>query len=91
MAAVPAFADPSVSSKRAEAQQVMAQLGQLSNSLERARSQYDVATNQLAKIQHDLKVNRHELTVAKHNLKSSQKVIAHMCLPEHEGGPYHTS
>lgn len=54
----------------------MAQLGQLSNSLERARSQYDVATNQLAKIQHDLKVNRHELIVAKHNLKSSQKVIA---------------
>ena len=54
----------------------MAQLGQLSNSLERARSQYDVATNQLAKIQRDLKVNRHELNVAKHNLKSSQKVIA---------------
>jgi peptidoglycan DL-endopeptidase CwlO len=76
LAAVPAFADPSVSSKRAEAQQVMAQLGHLSNSLERARSQYEASNRQLAKIQHDLKVNRHELTVAKHNLKSSQKVIA---------------
>ena len=33
LAAVPAFADPSISSKRAQAQQVMAQLGQLSDSL----------------------------------------------------------
>jgi peptidoglycan DL-endopeptidase CwlO len=65
-----------VSSKRAQAQQVMGQLAQLSNSLERARSQYIASTQQLAKIQHDLKVNRHELKVAKRNLKSSQKVIA---------------
>jgi cell wall-associated NlpC family hydrolase len=65
-----------VSSKRAQAQQVMGQLAQLSNSLERARSQYDASTQQLAKIQNDLRVNGHELTVAKHNLKASQRVIA---------------
>jgi cell wall-associated NlpC family hydrolase len=76
LAAVPAFADPSVSSKRAQAQQVMGQLAQLSNSLEVARSKYIASTQQLAKIQHDQKVNRHELKVAKRNLKSSQKVIA---------------
>jgi len=76
LAAVPAFADPSVSSKRAQAQQVMGQLQQLSDSLERARSQYAASTEQLAKIQHDLKENHSELRIAKRNLKLSQKRIA---------------
>ncbi|MDX6451548.1 MAG: peptidoglycan DL-endopeptidase CwlO [Gaiellaceae bacterium] len=76
MAAVPAFADPSVTSKRAQAQQVMGQLAHLSDSLERARSQYYASTQQLAKIQNDLRVNTHELKLAKHNLKASQRVIA---------------
>jgi cell wall-associated NlpC family hydrolase len=76
LAAVPAFADPSVTSKRAQAQQVIGQLQHLSDSLERARSQYYASTQQLAKIQHDLRVNSHELTLAKHNLKQSQRVIA---------------
>src|SRR4051794_7295903 len=75
-AAVPAFADPSISSKRAQAQQVLGQLQQLSDSLERARSQYDASTQQLAKIQRDLRENRHELRIAKHNLKRSQRVIS---------------
>jgi len=76
LAAVPAFADPSISSKRAEAQQVMGQLAQLSDSLERARSQYDVANGRLATIQRDLRENRRELRLAKHNLKASQRAIA---------------
>jgi cell wall-associated NlpC family hydrolase len=49
---------------------------QLSDSLERARSQYDAATAQLASIQRDLKENRRELRVAKHNLKASQRAIS---------------
>jgi cell wall-associated NlpC family hydrolase len=65
-----------VTSKRAQAQQVMGQLRGLSDSLEKARSQYDASTQQLAKIQHDLRVNSHELKLAKHNLKQSQRVIA---------------
>jgi cell wall-associated NlpC family hydrolase len=65
-----------VTSKRAQAQQVMGQLAHLSDSLERARSQYDASTQQLAKIQNDLRVNGHELKLAKHNLKASQRVIA---------------
>jgi peptidoglycan DL-endopeptidase CwlO len=76
LAAVPAFGDPSVSSKQAQAQQVMGQLQHLSDSLERARSQYYASTQQLAKIQNDLRVNKHELTLAKHNLKRSERVIA---------------
>ena len=54
----------------------MGHLQQLSDSLERARSQYDVATLQLAKIQRELKQNRHELHIAKSNLRMSQKRIA---------------
>ncbi|HEX7700782.1 MAG TPA: hypothetical protein VF403_08675, partial [Kofleriaceae bacterium] len=54
----------------------MGQLMQLSDSLERARSQYNAATSQLAKIQRDLRENRHELHVAKHNLRNSQRTIA---------------
>jgi peptidoglycan DL-endopeptidase CwlO len=76
LAAVPAIADPSISSKRAQAQQAMAQLGQLSDSLERARSQYDAADARLAQIQRDLRENRRELRVAKHNLKVGQRTIA---------------
>jgi peptidoglycan DL-endopeptidase CwlO len=76
LAAVPAFADPSISSKRAQAQQVMGQLGQLSDSLERARSQYDAADAKLAQIQRDLRENRRELRVAKQNLKVGQRTIA---------------
>jgi peptidoglycan DL-endopeptidase CwlO len=76
LAAVPAVADPSISSKRAQAQQAMAQLTQLSDQLEQARSQYDAATAQLARIQRDLRENRRELRIAKHNLKSSQRTIA---------------
>ena len=54
----------------------MGQLMQLSDSLERARAQYNTATAQLAQIQHDLRENRHELRVAKSNLHESQRTIA---------------
>ena len=43
----------------------MGQLQQLSDSLERARAQYDSANAQLAQIQRELRENRHELTVGK--------------------------
>ena len=54
----------------------MSQLQQLSDSLERARAQYDASTRQLARIQRAVRENRHELGLAKHNLRRSQAVIA---------------
>ena len=54
----------------------MSQLAQLSDSLERARSQYDAASAQLAQIQRDVRENRRELRLAKHNLKVGQRTIA---------------
>ncbi len=53
----------------------MGQLQTLSDQLERARSQYDSATEQLAKIQASIRENRYELRVAKHNLKVGQRTI----------------
>jgi cell wall-associated NlpC family hydrolase len=54
----------------------MGQLQQLSDSLEKARSQYDAASAQLAQIQRDLRENRYELRVARSNLHESQVAIA---------------
>ena len=54
----------------------MGQLGQLSDSLERARSQYDVADAKLSQIQRDVRENRRELRIAQHNLKVGQRTIA---------------
>jgi cell wall-associated NlpC family hydrolase len=54
----------------------MGQLQQLSDSLERARSQYDAASARLGRIQRDLRENRRELRIAKHNLRASQRTIA---------------
>ena len=72
LAAVPAVANPSIESKRAQAEAVQGQLLQLSDSLERARAQYDASSAKLAHIQRDLKQNRHEYKVAKHNLRIGQ-------------------
>ncbi|HUK96144.1 MAG TPA: NlpC/P60 family protein [Gaiellaceae bacterium] len=69
------MADPSIGSKRAEAQAVMGQLQSLSDSLERARSQYDAANLQLAQTKRNLRENAYELHVARGNLKASQRVI----------------
>ena len=54
----------------------MVRLQQLSDSLERARSQYEASTAQLGRIERDLRENKRELRVAKHNLKVSQRTIA---------------
>ena len=54
----------------------MGQLRGLSDSLERARSEYDASTAQLQRIQRDLKENKHELRVARHNLRRSQHAIS---------------
>jgi cell wall-associated NlpC family hydrolase len=74
--AVPALADPSLSSKRAEAQQVYAQLQQLDASLEQTVQQYDLAKVRYARIERDLRTNRFELRVAKRNLRVGERRIA---------------
>src|SRR5207247_8690389 len=49
LAAVPAFADPTVASKQAEAQSVLGQVQKLDSSLERAVEAYNLANVELAR------------------------------------------
>jgi peptidoglycan DL-endopeptidase CwlO len=76
LAAVPALADPTVASKRAEAQSVLGQIQQLDSSLERAVEAYNLANVQLARIKHDLSSNAHALVVAKKSLKHAQTQLS---------------
>src|SRR5581483_6194143 len=79
VAAVPALATPPSSrlaAKRAEAQQVLAQVDGLNRSLNRADELLNLANLRLAEVKRDIAENRHELRVAKHNLARSRRTIA---------------
>ncbi len=76
LVAAPALADPSVSSKQAEAQQVLGQIQQLDSSLEKAVEAYDLANVRLQKIRRDLRDNARELSVAQSSLKHAQKALS---------------
>jgi cell wall-associated NlpC family hydrolase len=71
-----ATADPSISAKQAEAQQVMLQIQQLDSSLERARNSYDSANVELHAIEHSLVINRIGLHVARTNLVIAQRNLS---------------
>ncbi len=76
LAAVPAAADPTVASKRAEAQSVLGQIQQLDSSLERAVEAYNLANIKLTRIKHDLSSNADALVVAKKSLKRAQRQLS---------------
>lgn len=76
LAAVPAIADPSVQSKRDEAQVVMTQIQALDSRVGRAIETYNLANVRLRKIQSDLRQNAVELKLAQGNLKTGQTHIA---------------
>jgi peptidoglycan DL-endopeptidase CwlO len=76
LAAVPASADPTVASKRAEAQSVLGQIQQLDSSLERAIEAYNLANVKLTRIKHDLSSNTDALVVAKKSLKRAQRQLS---------------
>jgi cell wall-associated NlpC family hydrolase len=76
-AAGTATGDPSVSAKRAQAQQVLGQIQQLDASMQRAKSAYDSATTKLGAIEHNLAINKVGLRAARANLGRSQVALAH--------------
>ncbi len=67
---------PSVSSKRAQAQSVMAQIQALDGSLEHAVDAYNLANERLDAIKGDLDENRVNLRIAADNLRTAQRVLA---------------
>jgi peptidoglycan DL-endopeptidase CwlO len=75
-AATTASADPSISSKQAQARQVLAELRQLDASAQRANNAYQSASDRLRELNLSLLRNRQALGVAQWNLKQSQKTLA---------------
>ena len=72
----PATADPSISSKRQQAQAIMGQIQQLDSSLSHAIESYNLANIQLGQIDADLKTNGRHLVIAKSSLGVAQAHIA---------------
>ena len=77
--AVPALASPpsSISSKRAEAQQVSNEINGLNANLSRADELLNLANLKLTSVKRDIVENRRELRIAKANLAKSRRTIAH--------------
>jgi cell wall-associated NlpC family hydrolase len=70
-----ALGDPGVDAKRAQAQQVLAQINTLDANLERARTAYEASTRKLHTIDHNLSINKIGLRAARANLKASQSAL----------------
>ena len=75
LAAVPAFADPSIRSKEAEAQQVLTQMNALDSDLEQAVERYNSANVRLDLIRKAQRQNAFELTIAKRNVELNNGTI----------------
>jgi cell wall-associated NlpC family hydrolase len=71
-----AGANPSIQSKRAQAQAVLAQINASDVQLEKAIESYNYANVQLGQIDTSLKTNAHHLAVAKSSLTKAQAAIA---------------
>ena len=67
-----ASADPSVSAKRAQAQDVLNQIHVIDGQLEHAVEAYNLANLQLAKIDADLRSNARHLVIAQSSLRGAQ-------------------
>ena len=65
-----------MSSKEAQAQQVLAQIQQIDRSLDGAVEAYNLANVRLKKIEGDLRENRQQLKLARANLKLAQDSLA---------------
>lgn len=76
MVAASATANPSIQSKRAQAQAVLAQISQSDAELERAIESYNLANVQLGQIDADLSSNARHLVVAQKSLGVAQVHIA---------------
>jgi cell wall-associated NlpC family hydrolase len=91
--AVPAFAAPpsSLSSKRAEAAQVVHEINGLNASLSRADELLNLANLKLQHVRSDIKENKRELRIAKLNLAKSRQTIARRLVTLYTSGVSETS
>lgn len=71
-----ATADPTISSKRAQAEAIMAKVQELQGGLEQASNAYAAASTQLQQIDTNLRSNTQNLVAAKHSLRVAQGAVA---------------
>jgi cell wall-associated NlpC family hydrolase len=81
-----AAADPSVSSKQAEAAQIMDQIQSLDAQVGAAVERWNLANLKLRRIEKDLKRTRFELGVARANLKQAQTGLARQAIQVYTSG-----
>jgi peptidoglycan DL-endopeptidase CwlO len=77
---------PSVASKQAQAQSVLAQIQSLDASMEHAIEAYNLANEHLEAIRRDLEQNRITLRIARGNLKRAQRALANRAVAIYTGG-----
>jgi peptidoglycan DL-endopeptidase CwlO len=85
--ATSAQADPSVSSKQAEARAILDQLHSLDSQVEKATEDYNLANVELQQIDSDLQSNGQHLKVAKQSLGTAQQHIAMRLRALYVNGP----
>jgi cell wall-associated NlpC family hydrolase len=90
VAAPAARPTPSVSSKQAQAQSVLAQVQGLDASLERAVDAYNLANEKLGQIESDLRENKLELRLARRNLTRSQQMLSNHLVQMYTSGGQNT-
>ena len=90
VAAPAAQPTPSVSSKQAQAQSVLAQIQGLDGNLERAVDAYNLANEKLAQIESDLRENRLELRLARRNLSHAQTMLSNHLVQMYTSGDENT-
>jgi cell wall-associated NlpC family hydrolase len=76
VAVAAAYAQPPISAKQAEAQQVLARLQQLDAAAQVANSRYQQATAKLRLLKQRLSENKQELVVASGNLAAAREALA---------------
>jgi cell wall-associated NlpC family hydrolase len=85
LSAGPAFADPSVEAKRAEAQRIMNELQVIDGRLGQAVEAYNLASTKLSGVQDDLRANTRRLRVAKTNLHVAQRRLSERVVSIYKG------
>jgi cell wall-associated NlpC family hydrolase len=86
LAATSATAAPTVSSKQAEAQRVLADIQAIDSSLDKAVDAYNAAQMKLDSIRAEEKVNQRHLVIARGNFKNAQAVLANRLLALYKSG-----
>ena len=81
-----AAADPSVSAKRAQAQDVLNQIREIDGQLGHAVEAYNLATLKLDAIRADLRTNARHLTIAKSSLAGAQRNLSDRLVAIYVGG-----